>query len=620
MKSITWAILASSAAAYSIPSGTRPYGAAASSRPKCGGIKPQNDTTPGAEYDYVIVGGGIAGITLANRLTETGENQVLVLEAGELDQNEAFITTPGSVGSGVGTSYDWNLTSAASPGSNNREVNLPSGRGVGGGSLINQMVFTRGNRGDFDRWEAFGNEGVNWDDMLENFKKSENFTPPALPIVEEFGATFDLDAHGFEGAVQSTYPPFYWPSVNNIAAATRELGIPVLQDGQGGNNAGGYFCPKSQKPVENTRSSARAAHYEQAVGRPNFHLTTGAHVTKIQLEGTKAVGVEYAPSAGSERINVKARKEIILSAGALQSPKILQLSGIGDAATLSAADIEVAVELPGVGHNLQDHPLLALVFALNLPLSSANLTSNAAFAAEAAELYQTQRTGPLANPGGEFLLFLPVSNFTDRASELQTVAQSQDPASLVSTAPETVQAGFAQQHSLLTETLTSDSATALEILWGDGAIILGVENPFSRGSVKIASNDPFAPPVIDTNYFSNPIDLAVLVEGVKFARTIMATQAMAEAVPFEIVPGANVTSDASIEAFIKENVATFAHYSGTTTMGPLELGGVVDTSYRVYGVENLRVVDAGVIPMVPAAHTSTTVYALAERAAALIQL
>lgn len=255
---------------------------------------------------------------------------------------------------------------------------------------------------------------------------------------------------------------------------------------------------------------------------------------------------------------------------------------------------------------LKRHPV-------NVPLSSANLTSNETYAAEMTQLYQTQQTGPLANPGGEFLVFLPVSNFTDRAAELQSLAQGQDVASFVSAAPATVQAGFALQHSLLSETLTSASSTALEIFWNDGAIVLGLQHPFSRGSVKIASNDPFTPAVVETGFFSNPIDLAVLVEGVKFTRKIMATQAMAETNSFEIVPGANITANSDIESFIKQNVATFAHYSGTTMMAPLDLGGVVDSSFRVYGVESLRVVDAGVIPLVPAAHTSSTVYALAER-------
>nr|XP_036580508.1 gmc oxidoreductase [Colletotrichum truncatum]KAF6788420.1 gmc oxidoreductase [Colletotrichum truncatum] len=584
----------------------------------CGtNVGTKNSTTSEGDHDFIIVGGGIAGVTLANRLTESGGiTDALFLHPGERDQGEDFITTPGMVGSGVGTKYDWNRTSTVGS-VLGRNMSLPMGRGVGGGSLINQMVFTRGTKGDFDRWETLGNDDMNWDGMVEFFKKSENFTSPVSDILRDFDAMWDPEVHGFAGAVKSTYSPFFWPStinlVDNIVNATRELGIRNLRDGQGGDAAGGFFCPKTQRPVENTRSSARAAHYDQAAPRPNFKLAENAHVTRIVVEGGKAVGVEYATSVTSKKITVRARKEIILSAGALHTPQILQLSGIGGAEKLASLNITPVVDLPAVGQNLQDHPLLVAVFGLNVPLSSANLTSNQSYAAEMANLYRTQRVGPLANPGGEYILFLPLSNITTKASGMAQEAYIQNPADLLSDAPEEVQHGYTKQHELLTQGLTSDVMTPLEVFWNDGTIVLGLEHPFSRGSVNIVSADPFTAPNIDPGYLTNPLDMAVLVEGIRFSRRIMATTAMAPTSAVEVLPGANVTSDADIELYIKQNLATFAHYAGTATMAAREMGGVVNSSFKVYGVENLRVVDASIIPLLPAAHTSSTVYALAEK-------
>ncbi|KAI9147375.1 GMC oxidoreductase family protein [Paramyrothecium foliicola] len=532
----------------------------------------KRDVVDEEAFDYIIVGAGVAGTTLADRLTADGTSRVLLLEAGQLDQQEDFITVPGLAATAAGTKYDWNVTSTPSPATNNRSISLPMGKGVGGGSLINQMVFVRGSAADFDRWEEFTETGWGWADMLNNFIKSEIFTPPIDQVVEDFGATWDDSVHGVKGA----------------------------------------------KPGENTRSSGRTAHYDAAAGRPNLRLIQNARATRIEVDSGRAVGIEFVQGLNPTSRSIKARKEVILSAGAVFSPQLLQLSGIGDAKDLAALGIDAIVDLPGVGRNLQDHPLIVVVNMITSPLSVANL-SNPDFASEMMDLYKSNRVGPYANPNGEFVMFLPTSNFSSNAAALYQAARAQDVAKfLPKDTPSSVLKGYTKQHTLLTDGLASDTQTPLEIFWNDGTLVFGAQHPFSRGSVKLVSKDPFQFPAVDPGYLTNPIDMAIMVDALKFARTITATSAMSSISPVEIVPGANVTTDAGLESYIRENLATFAHYSGTCTVGPRGTGGVVDDNFRVYGVRNLRVVDASVIPLLPAAHTSSTVYALAEKAAAAI--
>ncbi|KAL9941235.1 hypothetical protein ACHAQF_008697, partial [Verticillium nonalfalfae] len=533
------------------------------------------------------------------------------------DAQEDIITIPGLAGTAAGSKYNWNLTSSPAAGTGNRSIALPSGRGVGGGSLINQMVFVRGSVGDFDRWRHFTGSRWGWADMFKNFVKSEIFGRPNEDIVENFNVTWDNSLRGTKGNVFAGYSPFWWPSVNNIVSAARELGIRVLRDGSGGDVSGGFFTTHSQTP-RNARSSARIAHYDVAAKRANLRLIQNAHVTKVQIERGRAIGVQFVESSSSTRRTIKARKEVIVSAGAIFSPQILQLSGIGDAKELKTHGVQSVVDLPAVGRNLQDHPLLVLVNLINSPLNGGNL-SDPAFAAEMMAEYKSNRTGPYANPGGEFLMFLPTSNFSTRAPELYKSAQAQDATQfLPADTPKSVVRGYRKQHALLTEGIAADTQTPMEMFWSEGTMVFGAQHPFSRGSVKLVSNDPFDSPAVDPGYLSNPLDLAVMVDAFKFARVIVATEAISQLSPVEIVPGPGVSSDADIESYVRQNLATFAHYAGTCSVGPRSAGGVVDDTFRVYGVKNLRVVDASVIPLLPAAHTSSTVYALAEKAATSI--
>lgn len=248
------------------------------------------------------------------------------------------------------------------------------------------------------------------------------------------------------------------------------------------------------------------------------------------------------------------------------------------------------------------------------PLTASNLTTNATYAAESRELYDTEQTGPYADSTGDFLVFLPLQNFTEQWSTIQTEATAQDPSLYLpnGTATEVV-AGYKRQHEVLTEKLGSTGSAVLEMIWADGAVVLGLEHPYSRGSVKAPSADIFDAPSADPALLSNPLDVEILVEGIKFVRTLMGADALAALQPVEVLPGANVTSDADLSSFVRQSASTLYHPAGSCKLGARDEGGVVDGELKVYGIEGLRIVDASVMPLLPASHTMTTVYAVAEK-------
>ncbi|UPX10552.1 uncharacterized protein EKO05_0001204 [Ascochyta rabiei] len=578
-----------------------------------------------SEYDYVIVGGGASGLTVANRLSEQSTTTVLVIEAGQLDQNEDFVTIPGLAGGAIGTKYDWNITYAASEYLGGRNVSIAQGKIVGGSTKLNRMVFDRGSKSDYDTWETLGNKGWNWNSLLPYFKKNEIFTPPTEKIQKEYSITVDKNAHGYKGLMHSTYSPFFWPTTKNLVEATKSLNIPITKDQAGGNAIGGYFCPHNMDPTEYERSSAEEAYYDSATKRQNLHLITGQQATRVLTSGgngtLKAHGVEFAASADASLQTINAKREVILAAGTLHTPQLLQLSGIGDSALLSKINVPTVLDLPAVGQNLHDHVFLAVVNTINTTVAiNSELTSNATFAAEARAQYDAKKGGPLASPTGDFLLFLPLSTYSNASASIHTLATtSKASVSLPPNTPSEVAAGYEAQYASLNAKLTAKDAAYMEVIFQDGLAVLALQHPYSRGSVKASSSSIFDAPIADAGFLRNPIDTALLREGVRFVRKLVSQPAIAELNPFEVVPGANVTSDADIDQFVRGGASTVWHPAGTCKMGKREEGGVVDGNLKVYGINGLRIVDASVIPMLPATHTMTTVYAIAEKAADIIK-
>ncbi|KAL1642160.1 hypothetical protein SLS61_009821 [Didymella pomorum] len=510
------------------------------------------------EYDYVVVGGGASGLTVANRLSEQPATTVLVIEAGQFDQNEDFVTIPGLAGGAVGTKYDWNTTYAASEYLDGRSVSVAQGKVVGGSTKLNRMVFDRGAKSDYDGWEALGEEGWNWKSLLPYFKKNEIFTPPVDEIRDEYNITWDENAHGYKGYMHSTYSAFIWPTTKNLIEATRSLNIPIPQDQANGNAIGGYFTPHNMDPTQYRRSSAEEAYYDSVVMRENFHLIAGHQATRILTctdRTVKATGVEFAASSNATAQSVKAKREVILAAGSLHTPQLLQVSGIGDPALLSKIDVPTVVDLPAVGQSLHDHVYVMVVNAINTTLAQSSLlTSNATFAAEARAEYDTEHRGPYTSPTGDFLLFLPLSTYSNATAAIHAAALAANASlSLPYDAPAEVASGYAASYESLNSKLLTKDAAFLEVIWADGVMFLGLQHPYSRGSVKAPSKSSFDAPIADAGFLRNPLDTVLLREAVRFSRRLVTEPSIAELRPFEAVPGANVTSDADIDAYIKSS-------------------------------------------------------------------
>ncbi|CAD0108501.1 unnamed protein product, partial [Aureobasidium uvarum] len=581
-------------------------------------------------YDYVIVGGGTSGLVVANRLTENPHISVLVIERGYLDGQDNGTTVPGLAVPGKYLNTD---TSIPQPGLNNRTAPLYTGDVVGGGTVVNGMFFARGARADYDAWERLGNPGWGWDGLLPYFKKSETFTPPIEETQDMFPGVIssDLEPHGVDGPVGSSFSNYQYPVIENFFAGWNSIGVAINPQPNNGEVTGAFYSTISAYAKNQSRAHASNAYYRPIANvRRNLHLLTGHTVSKINFEDDlRAVSVDTS--------TVRAGCEIIMAAGAARTPQILQLSGIGPEPLLSNLGIETVVDLPGVGSNFQDQPTLYMQFSYgSYTFPSPDwIFSNASWASEQLEIYYKNRTGKpyhrslwfssaMTVPylSGSTVAFLPLQNITSDYHSIIASASSVNISSLLplSTHPSII-SGYTAQTKLLESLYSSSHAAVAEIAWeGGNTLPLAMIRPASRGAIYINTTDPSAAPVVNFNTFSHPIDMAIAVASVKKIRDWVSSPPMQALGTVETFPGKNVSTDTEIEEAIR-NAATssWQHPSSTTAMMKRELGGVVDDELGVYGTKGLRIVDSGIFPMVVAGHSSSSVYAVAEKAADIIK-
>jgi choline dehydrogenase len=552
--------------------------------------------------------------------------------------------------------YEWGMETVPQTQLDNRSRPVPCGKGIGGGSIINGMLWNRGEQVDFDSWEELGNPGWSWRDLLPYFRKSETFTPRNYAGQDLYDGeqidSWNPRVHGFRGPAQVSYPQYLWPQSWAWFEALESLGITKANDPNEGREAGGYFLPLSIDPWNQTRSDARRAYWDPASNRSNFNLALNAQVTHIYTDSgsgyypftngtryqsggpairrrqidriTRATAVEFAFSSDSPRQVVFAREEIIMAAGALHTPFLLELSGIGDRSVLSSRGVSTIVDLPGVGNNLQDHAMIHVNYTYQSTSikSSATLLTNSTYWAESEAQYVASKSGPFTAKPLTAVGFPTLRQITNESYTSQAIAL----ASLDDTAeylplglPSSVLAGYSAQLRYLLRHLNSTSVPAYEILSDNaGNLDLALMHPLSRGTIHIATNDPFIQPSINPNWLAHPLDSVVMLRALEFNQRLLQTPQLAALQPtFNQVP-----MDASPEMLISillAGIGTEYHYSGTAAMMPRELGGVVDTNLVVYGTSNLRVVDSSIFPMIPGAHLQAVVYAVAEKAADVIR-
>ncbi|MEX3637100.1 GMC family oxidoreductase [Paraburkholderia sp. BR14320] len=543
------------------------------------------DSTPRAarrlegEFDYIIVGAGTAGCALANRLTEDPDIRVLLLEAGGKDDYHWIHVPVGYLYCIGNPRTDWLYKTQAEPGLNGRALSYPRGRVLGGSSSINGMIYMRGQREDYDEWARVTNDSTwSWNAVLPVFRRSED---------HHGGAN---EAHGAGGPWRVEKQRLKWKILEEFAQAAQQTGIPATDDFNRGDNTGvGYFDVNQKRGI---RWNASKAFLRPALKRGNLTVITGAHTQRVVFDGRRCRGVEYR--GGDVEYLAKARCEVILSAGAVNSPQLLELSGVGNGARLQNLGIEIVQDLRGVGENLQDHLQLRMAYQVQgvrtLNTMSAHWWGKLMIGMQ----YALFQSGPMSMSPSQLGAFAK-SDADDRSLSRPDLEYHVQPLSL-------------DRFGEPLHRFNAFTASVCQL------------RPTSRGSIHIASADSSAPPLIAPNYLSTDYDRHVAANALRLTRRIVAAPALARYQPREILPGLQYQSEEELQQAAGAVGTTIFHPVGTCRMGTTDdPAAVVDNRLRVIGVEGLRVVDASVMPNITSGNTNSPTLMIAERASDMIR-